>query len=79
MKFNDALKQKAFYGNTIIKNGLTFNIYVVPKNINDQARWLNEFKEESVTDNTAKAYSTDNQFSLYLKMAKESLLKLGIR
>ena len=66
MNFQEAIDFKSqFEQNQIHQDGMIFKILVTPANQEDFARYMEDYRSGGFTDQTAKEFSSNNQFKVY--------------
>jgi len=67
MNFDEAQKLKANYKPKLIEDGITYHVYVTPNTHDDLIKYFTEIRGffRNLTDEDARRYSTNNQFSLH--------------
>ena len=76
MTFQEALKEKEIYGNSVFANGKEFNVLIVPNKFNDLVKFLSNYDESSYDDKDCINFSSDSNYNLHVFITKESLNNL---
>ena len=65
MTFEEALKVKTEYGDTIKIQDLEYKVFVVPFDKEDLSKYLADYVRIKFDDNSAKLYSKNSKFKVY--------------
>jgi hypothetical protein len=75
MTFKEALDIKDKEGDTVILSGIKFNLIIVPELIEDRLK-MPIYDEATYSDELAKKYSSNKQFSLNIMMSESDFNRL---